>query len=180
MPPLWPRRTYNRPMKQRKRKPGGPTAESIAAIAGVSVQLVYRKLRMGKSAREIVMEAETQAQHALKHPVVNVAEVGLNGHAGNGALSFAAAQAAKENALAELRQLEVMERRRELMPVSYVRIWGTRFLVEGRDILLAGPSELADTLAAETDPLKTAAILRAWLDRAMGKFHQLDRLWSAG
>jgi hypothetical protein len=70
-----------------------------------------------------------------------------------------------------------MLRRGELMPIRYARLWGLRFLIDGRDELLKGPSELADALAAEADPLKVAAILRAWLERAMGKFEQLRMLW---
>ena len=70
-----------------------------------------------------------------------------------------------------------MRRRGELMPVSYVRQWASRFLIEGRDELLKGPSELQDALAAEDDPRKVNAILRAWLDRAIAKFEQLKTLW---
>ena len=54
-----------------------------------------------------------------------------------------------------------------------------RFLTDGRDMLLTGPSELADALASESDPLKCAATLRTWLERVMGKFHQLEKLWGA-
>jgi hypothetical protein len=83
----------------------------------------------------------------------------------------------RARALAERSELENALRRGELMPVSYIRTWGSRFLTDARDTLLTGPSELADVLAAETDPLKTAAILRNWLERVMAKLHQLDQLW---
>jgi hypothetical protein len=86
----------------------------------------------------------------------------------------------RAKALAERQELENMLRRGELMPVSYVRAWASRFLIDGRDELLKGPSELADSLAAETDPLKVASILRAWLERAIGKFEQLEQLWQGG
>jgi hypothetical protein len=86
----------------------------------------------------------------------------------------------RAKALAERQELENMLRRDELVPVAYMRTWGSRFLTDARDTLLTGPSELADTLAVESDPLKTAAILRAWVERVMGKFHQLDRLWGVG
>jgi hypothetical protein len=85
----------------------------------------------------------------------------------------------RARALAERGELENALRRGELMPVSYFRTWGSRFLTDARDTLLAGPSELQDALALEQDPLKVAAILRAWLERVMGKFHQLERLWGA-
>ena len=86
----------------------------------------------------------------------------------------------RAKALAERGEIENMLRRGELLPVAYVRQWASRYLTDGRDTLLAGPSELQDILAAETDPLKVAAILRAWLERAMAKFHQLERRWGAG
>ena len=82
-------------------------------------------------------------------------------------------------ALAERGELDNMLRRGELVPVAYIRTWGSRFLTDARDTLMTGPSELQDTLAAESDPLKVSAILRAWLERVMNKFHQLDRLWGA-
>jgi hypothetical protein len=83
----------------------------------------------------------------------------------------------RAKALAERQEIENMLRRGELMPVSYARKWGIRFLIDGRDELLKGPSELADGLAAESDPLKVAAILRGWVERAIAKFEQLEMLW---
>jgi hypothetical protein len=83
----------------------------------------------------------------------------------------------RAKALAERQEIENMLRRGELMPIRYARLWGMRFLIDGRNELLKGPSELADSLAAEADPLKVAAILRAWLERAMDKFEQLRMLW---
>ena len=93
---------------------------------------------------------------------------------------FDDAKLRRARALAERGELDNMLRRGELVPVAYVRQWGTRFLTDARDTLMTGPSELADTLAAETDPLKVNAILRTWLERVMGKFHQLDKLWGVG
>jgi hypothetical protein len=160
------------------------TAAQIATVAGVSVQLVQRKRAMGKSDRAIIAEAEAQAQQAArKQPVnVEVAEITgpLNGHAANGTLSFSQAQCSKENALAELRQLELMEKRRELIPVSYVRVWASRFLTEGRDILLNGLGEMQDKLASESDPAKVAEILRFWLERALLRFLETETLWGGG
>ena len=83
----------------------------------------------------------------------------------------------RAKALAEHQEIENMLRRGELIPVTYVRQWASRFLIDGRDELLKGPSELADALAVEDDPLKVQATIRAWLERAMTKWHQLERLW---
>ena len=86
----------------------------------------------------------------------------------------------RARALAERGELDNMLKRGELIPVAHVRQWGSRFLTDARDTLMAGPSELQDTLAAEDDPLKVQAILRAWLERVMAKFHQCERLWGIG
>jgi hypothetical protein len=103
-------------MKQAKNK---LSASQIALVAGVSVQLVHRKLALGKSARTIIYEAEVQAQQmALRHPVVNVADV-VNGHAA----SFAEAQRRKEAALAGLREVELQQLTGELAPVDELRRW---------------------------------------------------------
>ena len=168
---------YHQGMAQKKSKAARraePSAQMIANLANVSLPLVYRKLAQGKSAREIIGEAiDRQRQTQVEPP-----DLPLNGHAGNGALSYAQAQAAKETALAELNRLKVMEKQRLLMPVSYFRIWAMRFLVEGKDILLNGPGELRDQLAAESDPIHVEQILRAWVERALMRCWKLETLWN--
>lgn len=83
----------------------------------------------------------------------------------------------RAKALAEHQEIDNMMKRGELLPVSYVRQWASRFLTDGRDEILKMPGELADPLAAETDPQKVAAALRAWAERVMAKFQQLEQLW---
>ena len=176
------RRSYNH--GKVKQKASKLTVAQIAALAGTSIQLVQRKRAMGKSDRAIVFEAELLAQQAARKSPVNVevAEMTgpVNGHASNGQWSYSQAQAVKEGALAELRRLELAERRRELSPVSYIRAWGMRFVVEGRDVLINGPGELADRVASESDPVKVEQILRTWVDRVMERFLQIETLWGHG
>jgi hypothetical protein len=85
----------------------------------------------------------------------------------------------REKALAERQEIEVLARRGELIPLAYARRWMTKFLVEGRDTLLQGPSELQDALAAEVDPLKCGAIVRAWVERAMAKFDSMREFFAS-
>jgi hypothetical protein len=152
------------------------TAEQIAAVAGVSVQLVYKKLRMGKSAKQIISEAsERENRQTLRDMPVTPVDA-VNGHAG--VLSFSAAQAQKENWAAKLKQVEYQERCGELIPVQYVRHWGQRFLMEARDLWLRGPSELRDTLASECDPLACEEIVRTFCERVVNTLYQLERLWT--
>jgi hypothetical protein len=49
-----------------------------------------------------------------------------------------------------------------------------RLLIAARDELLRIPGELADTLAAEADASKCAAIVRAAVDRAIARFAELE------
>jgi hypothetical protein len=158
---------------------GQLSVQQIAAVAGVSETLVRKKLNQGKTGREIIAEAVAREREAVNGlPTVPVAPI--NGHAGGAALSYSAAQAAKENWAAKLRELEYQQRSRQLLPLAYVRVWAMRFLVEGRDLLLNGRNELADQLAAETDPQKVAAILEGWTDRVMLRYFQLETLWGGG
>jgi hypothetical protein len=170
-------RAYNRRMAKRKAgKRAGPSAQEIANIAGVSLTLVNRKLAQGKSPKQIIAEA-VEREQAVGRDILGLPVVPINGHAA-GIPPFAASQAAKEFHLSRIRQYEADAKAGELMPVSYARFWGLRFLIEGRDILMNGPSELQDSLAAEADPLKVHAILKAWVERIMERFYRLERLWS--
>jgi hypothetical protein len=83
----------------------------------------------------------------------------------------------RSRALAEGSEIENMVRRGELLPVPYVTKWVTRYLIDGRDELLRLPSELADELAGESDPVKVRRILEAATDRVIKKFEQLYSLW---
>ena len=84
----------------------------------------------------------------------------------------------RAQALAERAEIENEQRRGELVPVAYMRRWGMRFLIDGRDELLKGPSELADSLAAESDPVRAEQILRGWVEQTLAKFANLQALWA--
>jgi hypothetical protein len=165
--------------------PPGVSAEAIARIAKVSVQLAYKKLSRGKTASEIIVEAARwhEMQEASKIEIPIIPYDGTNGtdsHTinGHGNLSYAAAQAAKERALAELRQIEVLQKKGELTPTSYFKHWASNFLIQGREILQWGPKEMRDELAAESDPFQCEAIVSRWLERVMERFYQLETLWN--
>jgi hypothetical protein len=152
-----------------------PSAATIARLAGVSIPLVYRKLQEGKTGAEIIAASQRRKEESVLRDLPPV-KVDANGHAA-GALSYAGAQAEKERWAAALRKLEFQERTGEVVPVSYIRHWGANFLIAAKDEMLKMPGELQDVLAAESDPLKVAAILRLWVERVMDKYYRLDRLW---
>jgi hypothetical protein len=152
-----------------------PSAAQVAKLAGVSISRVYRLRQEGRSDAQIIADAQRRKEEFVLRDLPTVP---VNGHAADGTLSFAAARAAKENWAAKLRQVEYQERSGELIPVSYVRYWGVNFLIAAKDEMLKAPSELADTLAAESNPRAVEEVLRRWVERVMNKFHQLDRLWA--
>lgn len=159
---------------------------ALAREIGLSGAAVSKKMKAGMTAEQIRQEAaQKKGLPRVGHshgpgrpPSANEYDLVVQGRERMDKLDEMKFRRAK--ALAERSEIDNMLKRGELMPVSYVRTWATRYLVDGRDTLLAGPSELQDVLAAEDDPLKVNAILRAWLERAMAKFHQLEKLWGAG
>jgi hypothetical protein len=158
---------------------------ALARETGQSPASVSKKLKDGQTPDQIRQAAaQKQGRAPLskrkgpgRPPLASEYDLVIKNREKLNAMEDAKFRRAK--ALAERQELENMYRRGELMPVAYVRQWATRYLTDGRDTLLAGPSELADTLAAENDPLKVAAILRVWLERVMAKFQQLEKLWGA-
>ena len=159
----------------------------VAALAreiGQSAATVSKKLKNGQTPDQIRRAAAQKQGRAPTNrkgmgtpPTESEYDLVVAGRYRLDALDDAKLRRAK--ALAERGELENMMKRGELLPVAYVRQWATRYLTDGRDMLLTGPSELQDVLAAESDPLKVAAILRLWLERVMGKFEQLRTLWGA-
>jgi hypothetical protein len=83
--------------------------------------------------------------------------IGLNGHAATTGLTpsaepFSRAQARRESAQADIRELQAGEKRGELVPVRAVNAWFAAQIVKARDRLLRLPSELRDQLGAMSGP----------------------------
>jgi hypothetical protein len=164
--------------KPKPAKKAGPS--ETARDAGCSKSQAHKLLGRGLSKEEII--TRTAERKARAEARAGVGNNHVNGAPTNGFPvtpwpTFAQSEARKEHLLAELRDLQLMRERGELIPASYVRIWAGRFLVEAKDILLAGPSELQDVLAAECDPLRINTILRGWVERAFDRFHKCDGIW---
>lgn len=158
---------------------------ALARETGLSGAAVSAKMKAGQSPEQIRADAARRQGRAPttqkpgkapgRPPLASEYDLVVAGRQRLDELDSAKLRRAQ--ALAERSELENALKRGELIPVAYVRTWASRILTEGRDLLLTGPSELADGLAAETDPLQTAEIVRRWLERVMGKFHGLERLW---
>jgi hypothetical protein len=157
---------------------------ALAREIGQSPATVSKKLKNGQTPEQIRQAAAQKAGRAPTNrkgmgtpPTATEYDLVVQGRERLSAMDEMKFRRAK--ALAERQEIENMLKRGELLPVAYVRKWATRYLTDGRDMMLAGPSELQDVLAAETDPMKVNAILRLWLERVMGKFEQLRTLWGA-
>jgi hypothetical protein len=168
---------------------------ALARETGFSAAAVSKKLKDGKTPDQIRQDAArrqgrapSKAKGAAKAaaapsnrrgpgrpPLPSEYDLVVQSRSKHDAMEDAKLRRAK--ALAERQEIENMLRRGELMPIAYARKWAIRFLMDGRDEMLKGPSELADALAAEDDPLKTAAIVRGWIERVIAKFEQLKQLW---
>ena len=111
---------------------------------------LYASMREGRSAQK-AYAAVTSLRNVPKSTTAgDEYECVLRGRERLEAIDDAKLRRAK--ALAEHQEQENARKRGQLVPISYIHKWGTRFLVDARDELLRGPSDLQDALAAESDP----------------------------
>lgn len=89
----------------------------------------------------------------------------VSGRRSNEAL--ADAQARKERAIADLRELEVKRKSGELAPIGEINAWVSGMITKARDILLRMPGELRDRLAQETDPIKCEELMSGEVNRSL-------------
>lgn len=124
----------------------------LAERAGVTKALVSRKLRQGKSPEEII--AEAQIRRAKRE-------------AGKAQISTSEAQRRKEIAIAGLRELELKERRGELVETKEVaNLWAVVFQTV-RDQVMAVADRCSAQLAAMTDQRMVRDRLSAELNQAL-------------
>jgi hypothetical protein len=169
----------NMQRKKSKAKAGAEaSAAQVARLAGISMNRVYRLRQEGRSDSEIIAASQQRReQQAVLRNLPAVPVSATNGHAATGAVSYSQSLAEKERWMAALRRLQYQERSGELVRACDVRLFCTRLLIEARDILVSGPSELADELAAETDAQRVQEILRRWSERVAERFYRLT-LWA--
>jgi hypothetical protein len=175
---------HNDAMKRKKIKPNGhavnaddlPPAE-VSRLAQISPQRVAQKLRQGKSVNQILKEAENRRMKEMlrRFPLVPVPLDGADGV--TSAASFALWQAKKEKALSELRELEVLEKTGELIPLAQVQLFTSNFLIEAKQLLERAP-EMQDELAATSNPAECGAIVGRWAERVLGRIYAMDSLWN--
>jgi hypothetical protein len=106
----------------------------VARLAGISRQRANRLLREGRTAGEIILAAELRRGELEENAPIS----------GGKPESFAEARTRKESALADLRQIELGHKRRELIPRAQVEAEFSVAIVETRDALLCLPANLRD------------------------------------
>ena len=87
---------------------------------------------------------------------------------------LAEAQRRKETALADKAELDVLQRRGELVPLATANAWFAGAVVKARDILLRIGPELRDRLAVETDPIRVEAMVVEEVVRALSMLKELE------
>lgn len=133
---------------------------AISRRTGVSITTVSRKLAAGKTELEIVQDAavynEQQKRRRTKKDETN-----------SKTETFYEAQRRKEVAQASLREVELAQKRGELVPISDVNVWVAGMILRSRDILLRIAPELRDSLALQSDPIKCQELIDAEIHRAL-------------
>ena len=155
------------------------TERQIAAESGYSNAMVHKKLKKGHSPEEIISEGRTRqkaVEKAQKRPADGKREVSTGGkrtpkqqNAEESAdpghpkddEDYWSAQKRKEIALADLRELELAQKRKELVSAAEVAATWATICTTIRDGMLSLPMKLADKLAAMTNDKEILAFLRS-------------------
>jgi hypothetical protein len=142
------KRSKPKPKKPKANSPGAPTAEHIAAIAQVSIQLVYKKLRQGRSPAQIVAEAQTRRERQQELLAGLPSSGPVNGGANGFPFSFW--QTKKEAALAGLREAELAEKTATMIETATMRRWLNHWLRPVVDALRNLPGQMSNEVGGET------------------------------
>jgi hypothetical protein len=86
---------------------------------------------------------------------------------------FLEAQRRKEVALADLRELELSQKRGELVDRNEANTFIGTMILKARDILLRIAPELKDRLATETDPIEIENLIDGEVRQALQKLSEL-------
>jgi hypothetical protein len=152
------------------------TERQIAKESGYSPSVVHRKLTQGRTAGEIVrsgVERQKRMESAVEAPKgakgsgkrkrgsTKPIDGAPNPNHPKSDEDYWNAQRRKEIALADLREIEVKQKRGELIPAAEVEVEWATVCTTIRDGMLSLPSKLSDRLAPITNPQEIGAILRS-------------------
>ncbi|HLY20737.1 MAG TPA: helix-turn-helix domain-containing protein [Bryobacteraceae bacterium] len=150
--------TTGKARRKARRVEAGPNVSAIARRVRLSRQTVYRKLRAGKTVKQIESEAEAwrkrkAEEQAWRRQHVNGASGGADARAdGNGKVAdietFASAQRRRESAQASLRELEYKIKSAEVVNRAEAIKWFSHLMLPLVNALQHLPSQLRDSLGA--------------------------------
>jgi hypothetical protein len=153
----------------------------LARRVGVSGHLVSRKRRQGKSDEQITREAQLRANllriQGKSGKAVSIAPTSdwKRRTQEEDVEDFASAQARKEVALANLRELEEAEKRRNLLPADEVRDAVNGMVIGARAKLLVIGDELADKLASTSNAIKCREMVDERVAQALAELTEYPR-----
>jgi hypothetical protein len=84
------------------------------------------------------------------------------------------AETRKETALADLRELELAQKRGELAPVVLLNAFMGGCIVKARDRLMRLPGELRDRLAANSDPIQCERMVEKEIRAALAELKSME------
>jgi hypothetical protein len=142
---------------------GNTGASALARELKVSVSTVSKKRLAGKTDAEI--RAEAAEWHAKEAQV----------ESRSGDTSLTEAKRRNQLALAQLNELELAQKRGELIAFADVNHFVSTMIIRARDILLRIAAELRDRLAAESDPIKCGELIEDEIHRALGELKEVPR-----
>lgn len=161
------------------------SGKDVAQRAGISESLVTRKRQQGMSDVEIIRHGEERKRrmalrekHAPKpEPVPNpepAAVVQIEPQAEGqepteSVESYSEAQARELRAKADLRELELAEKRAELINGAEHHQSVCEMITTAKSRMLLIPDEIGDRLAVETNPVKCREMLREKIWHAMSE-----------
>jgi hypothetical protein len=147
------------------------SAAEIGRLAKISAQRVRVKLKQGKSAGQIIEEAEARRRKLLLR---QLPAVPLDGTVMVDGMTFAQAQVRKEIALARIREAEFLKMTHELTPNKWIRDWSASFLVQARQALEWQIDQVAAEVVVESDLAKCREILARWTGGALERIHAMQ------
>ena len=127
----------------------------LARRAGVEPSTVTKKLNQGKTPEQILAEAATYRLRQAER----LAAVSKQQRTPEEIETFSDAQRRKESALADLRELELAEKRRDLVPAAEMKEAWVSICVKVKSAILGMPDKLAPSIVGLPDPMTAKSIL---------------------
>ena len=142
----------------------------LAREADLSQGYTSRLLKQDRSPQQIIEHQRQRKGTRAKQQHI----VATNGQS-DCLETYASAQTRKEIAMANLRELEVLERRGELVPIAQVSVWLGGCVNKARDVWV-GLRDLADRIRQEPDVVSAQQLIDAEIRRGLEELEKFGEL----